>query len=136
TVTGEDVTLEQLGGAICHATQSGVATFVSADEKACLDEVRYLLSLLPSNNLEEPPTVVTGDDPERLCPELRDLMPTSPKQPYDMHNVIAAVVDDADFFEYAPLWAQNIVCGFARLDGHAVGIVGNQPQVLRALRDI
>jgi acetyl-CoA carboxylase carboxyltransferase component len=136
TVTGEDVTLEQLGGAISHATKSGVATFVSADEKACLDEVRYLLSFLPSNNLEESPVVATDDDPERLCPELRDLMPTSPKQPYDMHKVIAAVVDDADFFEYAPLWAQNIVCGFARLDGHAVGIVGNQPQVLGGVLDI
>ena len=136
TVTGEDVTLEQLGGAISHATKSGVATFVSADERSCLDEVRYLLSFLPSNNLEEAPYLASGDDPERLCPELIDIMPTSPKQPYDMHKVIGAVVDDGDFFEYAPLWAQNIVCGFARLDGQSVGIVGNQPQVLGGVLDI
>src|SRR6202022_1696105 len=84
TVTGEEVTLEQLGGAMSHATKSGVATFVSADEKACLDEVRYLLSFLPANNLEAPPFVETDDDPERLTPELTELMPASPNQPYDM----------------------------------------------------
>ena len=78
TVTGEDVTLEELGGAMSHASKSGVATFVAADEKSCLDDVRYLLSFLPQNNLEEPPIVDTGDDPERLCPELRDLIPASP----------------------------------------------------------
>jgi acetyl-CoA carboxylase carboxyltransferase component len=99
TVTGEDVTLEELGGAMSHATKSGVAAFVSPDEKACLDDVRYLLSFLPSNNLEEAPLVVSGDDPERLTPELTDLMPASPNQPYDMKKVIEAVVDDGEFFE-------------------------------------
>src|SRR6266852_4819661 len=98
TVTGEEVTLEQLGGAMTHATKSGVATFVSSDEKECLDEVRYLLSFLPSNNLEEPPYVETGDDPERRTPELADLMPASPNQPYDMKQIITAVVDGGDFF--------------------------------------
>ena len=136
TVTGEEVSLEQLGGAMSHATKSGVATFVSADEKACLDEVRYLLGFLPSNNLEEPPFAETGDDPSRLTPELAALMPASPSQPYDMKKVIAAVVDDGDFFEYFPHWAMNIVCGFARLGGHVVGIVGNQPQVLAGVLDI
>src|SRR4051812_41107149 len=136
TVTGEDVTQQELGGAIAHATKSGVCTFTSSDDKACLEDVRYLLSFLPSNNLEDPPVVASGDDPDRLCPELRDLMPDSPRQPYDMHKVIAGVVDDADFFEYAPLWAQNIICGFARIDGHAVGVVGNQPQVLGGVLDI
>src|ERR1700735_4166451 len=97
TVTGEDVTLEELGGAMSHATKSGVATFVSPDEKACLDDVRYLLSFLPSNNLEEAPHVVSGDDPERQVPELISLMPSSPNQPYDMKRVIAAVVDDGDY---------------------------------------
>src|SRR5207253_1955361 len=92
TVTGEDVTLEELGGAMTHATKSGVATFVAADEKECLDQVRYLLSFLPSNNLEEPPVVTTGDDPERRCPELVDLIPDSPNKPYDMIKVIEAVV--------------------------------------------
>jgi acetyl-CoA carboxylase carboxyltransferase component len=119
-----------------HATKSGVATFVSADEKACLDEVRYLLGFLPSNNLEEPPFAETGDDPGRLTPELAGLMPASPSQPYDMKKIIAAVVDDGDFFEYFPHWAMNIVCGFARLGGQVVGIVGNQPQVLAGVLDI
>ncbi|HEX9548936.1 MAG TPA: acyl-CoA carboxylase subunit beta [Acidimicrobiales bacterium] len=136
TVTGEEVTLEQLGGAMTHATKSGVATFVSSDEKECLDEVRYLLSFLPSNNLEEPPYVETGDDPERRTPELADLMPASPNQPYDMKQIITAVVDGGDFFEYFPYWAMNLVCGFARLGGQVVGIVGNQPQVLAGVLDI
>ncbi|MHB1855469.1 MAG: acyl-CoA carboxylase subunit beta, partial [Acidimicrobiales bacterium] len=136
TVTGEDVTLEQLGGATSHASKSGVATFVAGDEKECLDEVRYLLSFLPSNNLEEPPLVVTGDDPERLTPELSELMPDSPNQPYDMKKVIAAVVDNGDYMEYFPRWAMNLTCGFARLDGHVVGIVGNQPQNLAGVLDI
>jgi acetyl-CoA carboxylase carboxyltransferase component len=136
TVTGEEVTLEQLGGAMTHATKSGVATFVGADEKACLDDVRYLLGFLPSNNLEEPPHVETGDDPARLTPELRELIPPTSNQPYDMKKVIAAVVDDGDFVEYFSLWAMNLVCGFARVDGHVVGIVGNQPQVLAGVLDI
>ena len=89
TVTGEEVTLEELGGAKSHASKSGVATFVSPDEKSCLDDVRYLFSFLPSNNLEAPPHFAPSDDPERLCPELIDLMPASPNQPYDMKKVIA-----------------------------------------------
>ncbi|MEY4373621.1 MAG: hypothetical protein RL219_2390, partial [Actinomycetota bacterium] len=99
TVTGEEVTLEQLGGAMSHASKSGVATFVADDEKACLDDVRYLMSFLPSNNLEEPPSVEPTDDPERLCEALRDILPASPNQPYDMKKVIAEVVDDGEFFE-------------------------------------
>jgi acetyl-CoA carboxylase carboxyltransferase component len=136
SVTGEDVTLEQLGGADNHATKSGVANFLAADDRACLDEVRYLLSFLPSNNMEEPPAVTPTDDPERLCPELVDLMPPSSRAPYDIKKVIATVVDDGDFIEYTALWAQNLVCGFARLDGHPVGIVGNQPQFLAGVLDI
>jgi acetyl-CoA carboxylase carboxyltransferase component len=136
TVTGEDVTLEELGGAMSHATKSGVATFVSADEKSCLDEVRYLLSFLPSNNLEEPAPVVSGDDPERETPELVDLMPASPNQPYDMKRVITAVVDDGEYLEVHSHWAMSITCGFARIDGRVVGIVGNQPAVLAGVLDI
>ncbi|HLI54006.1 MAG TPA: acyl-CoA carboxylase subunit beta [Acidimicrobiales bacterium] len=136
TVTGEEVTLEQLGGALTHATKSGVAAFVSPDEKSCLDDVRYLLGFLPSNNMEEPPRVQTGDDPERPTPELAALIPASPNQPYDMKKVITAVVDDGDFVEYHSLWAMNLVCGFARIDGHVVGIVGNQPQNLAGVLDI
>jgi acetyl-CoA carboxylase carboxyltransferase component len=136
TVTGEEVTLEELGGARSHATKSGVATFVSPDEKSCLDDVRYLMSFLPANNLEAPPYYEPTDDPDRLCPELIDLMPASANHPYDMKEVIAAIVDDGDFFEYFPNWAGSIVCGFARLDGHPVGIVGNQPMVLAGVLDI
>ncbi len=136
TVTGEDVTLEELGGAMSHASKSGVATFVAPDEKTCLDEVRFLLSYLPSNNLEEPPVTETDDDPGRLCPELRDLLPASPNMPYDMHKVISAVVDDGEFYEYFPYWAKSIVCGFARVDGRPVGVVGNQPMILAGVLDI
>jgi len=136
TVTGEDVTLEELGGAMSHATKSGVATFVSPNEKACLDDVRYLLSFLPSNNLEEAPHVVSGDDPERSCPELVELIPASSNQPYDMTKVITAVVDDGDYLEVHSHWAMSITCGFARLDGRVVGIVGNQPSVLAGVLDI
>ncbi len=136
TVTGEEVTLEELGGAMSHATKSGVATFVFDDEKSCLDEVKYLLSLLPSNNLEMPPSVEPTDDPERLTSELADMLPTSPNQPYDMKKVISTVLDDGDYFEYFPYWAQNITCGFGRLNGNVVGVVGNQPAVLAGVLDI
>ena len=136
TVTGEDVTLEQLGGAMSHASKSGVATFVSQDEKACLDDVRYLLSFLPQNNLEDPPSVESGDDPNRECPMLRDILPPSPNQPYDMKKVIREVVDDGEFFEYFPYWAKSITCGFSRLNGQVVGVVGNQPMEFAGVLDI
>ncbi len=136
TVTGEDVTLEELGGALTHATKSGVANFVMPDEKSVLDEVRYLLSFLPANNMEEPPRILTGDAADRLCPELRDLLPTSPNQPYDMKKVIAAVVDGGDYMEVHATYAQQITCGFARVDGHTIGIVSNQPQILAGVLDI
>jgi acetyl-CoA carboxylase carboxyltransferase component len=136
TVTGEDVTLEELGGAMSHATKSGVASFVAPDERTVLEEVRYLLSFLPSNNLEEPPEVVATDDPDRGCPELSDLMPASPNQPYDMKKVVESVVDDGEYFEIHAHWAMNITVGLARIDGRVVGIVGNQPAVLAGVLDI
>ena len=136
TVTGEEVTLEELGGAKSHASKSGVATFVSPDEQACLEDVRFLFSFLPSNNLEPPPYFAPTDAPDRLCPALVDMMPASPNLPYDMKAVIEEVVDDGEFFEYFPKWAGSIVCGFARLDGHPVGIVGNQPMMLAGVLDI
>ncbi len=136
TVTGEDVTLEELGGAMSHASKSGVATFVSANEKACLEDVRYLLSFLPQNNMAEAPSIVPNDDPMRQCQSLRTILPASANQPYDMKKVIAEVVDDGEFFEYFPHWAKSIVCGFSRLDGKTVGIVGNQPMVLAGVLDI
>jgi propionyl-CoA carboxylase beta subunit len=136
TVTGEDVTQEQLGGAMTHATKSGVATFVADDEESCIQMVRYLLSFLPSNNLEDPPYYTPSDDPNRSCDGIPALIPDSPNKPYDMKKVIAEIVDDGEFFEVFPLWAMNIVCGFARIDGHVVGIVGNQPQVFAGCLDI
>src|SRR6478672_11649877 len=136
TVTGEDVSQEELGGAMTHASKSGVATFVCDDEEQCLEQVRYLLSFLPSNNLEDPPYFEPSDDPERYCDDLPKLIPDSPNKPYDMKKVIGAVADDGEFFEVFPFWAGNIVCGFARIDGYVVGVVGNQPQVLAGTLDI
>ncbi|HEY2813637.1 MAG TPA: acyl-CoA carboxylase subunit beta [Acidimicrobiales bacterium] len=136
TVTGEEVTQQELGGAVTHASKSGVCQFISPDDKSCLDDVRHLLSFLPPNNLEEPPEFASVDDPARSCPELVDLIPASPNQPYDMHKVIESVVDDGDYFEYAAKWAPNIVCAFARLDGRSVGVVGNQPMHLAGVLDI
>ncbi len=136
TVTGEEVTQEELGGAMTHATKSGVATFVFPDERVCLEQVRYLMSFLPSNNLEDPPYFEPTDDAARSCDGLLGLVPDEPNRPYDMKKVIAEIVDDGEFFEVFPLWAMNIVCGYARIDGHVVGIVGNQPQVLAGCLDI
>ena len=136
TVTGEDVTQEQLGGAMTHASKSGVAAFVCDDEPSALAQVRYLLSFLPGNNLEDPPSFEPEDDAERVCEGIVDLIPDAPNKPYDMKNVIAEVVDDGEFLEVNALWAMNIVCGFGRIDGHVVGIVGNQPQVLAGTLDI
>jgi acetyl-CoA carboxylase carboxyltransferase component len=136
TVTGEDVTLEQLGGAMSHARKSGVTHFVLPDEKSCLDEVRYLLSFLPTNNQEEAPRGPITDDPQRLCEDLRTILPESSNQPYDMKKVITSVVDDGDYIEVHAHWAQQITCGFARIDGHVIGVVGNQPAVLAGVLDI
>ncbi|MBM3675252.1 MAG: acyl-CoA carboxylase subunit beta [Actinobacteria bacterium] len=136
TVTGEEVTQEELGGAMTHASRSGVATFVFDDEQTCLEQVRYLLSFLPSNNLEDPPYYEPEDDPNRCCDGILDLIPDASNKPYDMKKVITEIVDDHDFFEVNPFWAMNIVCGFGRIDGHVVGVVGNQPQVLAGCLDI
>jgi acetyl-CoA carboxylase carboxyltransferase component len=136
TVTGEDVTLEELGGAGSHSTKSGVATFVAPDEESVLDDVKYLLSFLPSNNIDAPPRIEPEDDPDRECPELRDILPDSPNVPYDMKQVIASVIDDGEFMEYHASWAGSIICGFARIDGMPVGVVGNQPMMMAGVLDI
>jgi acetyl-CoA carboxylase carboxyltransferase component len=135
-VTGEEVSFEELGGAMTHASKSGVASFVSQDEEECLAMVRHLLSFLPSNNVEDPPTYTPVDDPERTDEGLTHLIPDSAREPYDMHDVIRRVVDDGDFFEVFPFWAMNVVIGFARLDGRSVGIVANQPKILAGTLDI
>jgi acetyl-CoA/propionyl-CoA carboxylase carboxyl transferase subunit len=136
TVTGEDVTFEELGGAMTHAGKSGVASFVAEDDEDCLQRVRYLLSFLPSNNLEDPPAYATTDDPDRRDDGLTHVVPDSPKEPYDMHEVIRRVVDDGEFLEVFPFWAMNVVIGFGRLDGRSVGIIANQPKVLAGTLDI
>ncbi len=135
-VTGETVTQEELGGAMSHGSKSGVAHFVTESDDDCLEQIRYLMSFLPSNNFESPPYFAPTDDPDRDCPELDELMPDSPNKPYDMHQVIASVFDDGEFYEVHAHWAQNILTGFARLAGHPVGIVANQPQVLAGTLDI
>ncbi|MGA7670544.1 MAG: acyl-CoA carboxylase subunit beta [Nitrolancea sp.] len=136
TVTGEEVTHEQLGGAATHTTRSGVAHFVGQDEEDVFEQVRALLSFIPSNNLDDAPTFPPEDDPERAAAELDDLVPEVSTKPYDMHEVIQHIVDHGEFLEVQPDWARNIVVGFARLDGHSVGIVANQPQYLAGTLDI
>ncbi|MDQ6821498.1 MAG: acyl-CoA carboxylase subunit beta [Actinomycetota bacterium] len=135
-VTGEEVDFESLGGAMAHNSKSGVAHFACDDEDACLEDTRYLLSFLPQNNLETPPRVLPTDDPLRMDPELDHVVPDNPNKPYDMRGVVRLVLDDGEFFEVHEHYARNIVCGFARLNGHAVGIVGNQPSQLAGVLDI
>jgi acetyl-CoA carboxylase carboxyltransferase component len=134
-VTGEEVSFEELGGANTHASRSGIASFIAENEAECLNMVRYLLSFLPSNNLEDPPAYAPQDDPDRGDESLNSLVPDSPRAPYDMKDLIHRVVDGGEFFEVFPLWAPNILIGFARMDGRAVGIVANQPKVLAGTLD-
>jgi acetyl-CoA carboxylase carboxyltransferase component len=135
-VTGESISQAGLGGAQVHAETSGVATFVCDDEASCLEDVRFLVSLLPPNNRELPPVCESGDLPGRLCPRLLDIVPTEPRKPYDMREVITEIVDDGVFMELHEQWARNIVCVLARLGGRTVGIVGNQPLVRAGVLDI
>ena len=135
TVTGEEVSFEELGGAATHATRSGVAHLVATDETNLCDLTRALFSFIPQNNRESPPAFDCDDDPNRSVDALDDVVPDSPNKPYDMHEVIDGVVDYGDFLEIAPLYAPNIICGFGRIDGRTVGIVGNQPNVLAGVLD-
>ena len=135
-VTGEEVTMEELGGAAAHASKSGVTHFVYPTGADALEAVRYLLSFLPRNNMEMPPYYAPTDSPDRLEDALDNIIPDSPNQPYDMKKVIERVFDDGEFLEVHEAWAQNIVVGFARLDGHTVGVVANQPSVLAGTLDI
>lgn len=136
TVTHEELTKEELGGASVHATKSGVAHFVGEDEEETLMMIRELLSFLPSNNMEDPPVVPTQDSIHRESPELQTLIPEDPNIPYDMKKLIEEVVDEHYFFEIMPQFAQNILVGFARLGGRSVGIVANQPAYLAGVLDI
>jgi methylmalonyl-CoA decarboxylase subunit alpha len=135
-VTGERVTHDRLGGADVHAEVSGVAHFVHDDEPACLEDVRYLLALLPANNRETPPVEPTQDPADRRCERLLDLVPADGNRPYDMHEVIEELADDGQYMEVHERWATNVIVALARLDGQVVGFVANQPRSLAGVLDI
>lgn len=135
-VTGESVSHERLGGAQVHAATSGVAAFVYDDERACLDDVRYLISLLPSNSHDLPPVSDSGDPPDRACPRLADIVPADPRVPYDVREVITEIVDNGECMEVHEHWGQSIVCALARLAGRTVGVLANQPLVRAGVLDI
>lgn len=136
SVTHEEVTHEELGGAQTHSSISGVAHFAAENEEHALFILRRLLSYLPQNNMEDPPTIACQDDPLRTEARLDSIVPDNPNKPYDMHEVIEAVVDDEEFLEVMADYARNIIVGFARLNGRSVGIVANQPDVLAGVLDI
>jgi propionyl-CoA carboxylase beta chain len=136
TVTHEEVTMEELGGASTHAAKSGVCHLTVPNDAACLAAIRELLSYLPSNNLDEPPHGTSDDDPDREAPALDELIPEDPNKPYDIKRLIAGIVDDGRFFEIHAQYAKNIVVGFARIGNRSVGIVANQPGWLAGVLDI
>ena len=136
TVTHEEVSMEELGGAVTHNEVSGNAQFLAEDDRDCLNRIRDLLSYLPSNNLEEAPLVESSDPWDREDPALDELIPEEPNKPYDIKALVTAIVDDGIFVEVHEHFAQNLVVGFARLDGRSVGVVANQPAVLAGVLDI
>jgi len=136
TVTHEDVTFEELGGAMTHATKSGVAHFACENEVECLGAIRKLLGYIPLNNVDDPPRVVPTDDPLRMDKTLDSIVPENPNKPYNMKEVIRKIMDNGEFFEVQELYAQNLLVGFARLAGYSVGIVANQPSALAGVLDI
>ncbi len=136
TVTNEDVTMEDLGGAMTHNKQSGVAHFTAENDEQAMMMLRELMSFLPSNNMEDPPQKVCTDDLERLEPKLDEIIPVDPNKPYNMFDIIMPVIDNNHFLEVQPHFAQNIIVGFARIAGKPVGIVANQPSVLAGVLDI
>lgn len=136
TVTHEEVTMEELGGATTHNTKSGVAHFAFADDASALEGARELLSYLPSNNAEMPPVIACSDDPERRDDKLKTIVPPLPNKPYDMRDIIECIVDDRYFFEVQKYFAENMTIGFARMQGRSIGIVANQPQYLAGAIDI
>ena len=135
-VTNEDVTFEELGGARTHSTKSGVASLMAKNDQDCIVQVRRLLEYMPQNNLSEAPLKEPADDVNRRDEELNSIVPDNPKEPYDIIDVIHRVVDDGEFMEIQPMYATNIVVGFARLNGRSVGIIGNQPKFLAGVLDI
>ena len=136
SVTGEDITFEDLGGAMTHNEKSGVAHFACESDSHAIERIRKLLSFLPPNNIEDPPIVETGDDPGRVEPALDTLVPVDVNQSYDMKDIIHAIVDNGDFFEPHEHYAKNIIVGFGRLNGRSIGIIANQPKFLAGCLDI
>ncbi|MBQ6005000.1 MAG: methylmalonyl-CoA carboxyltransferase [Selenomonadaceae bacterium] len=136
SVTAEEVTAEELGGAMTHNTRSGVAHFAAEDEADCIRQIRYLLSFLPSNNLEDAPLVFNEDDPDRQDEELNTIIPDNPNAPYDMKDVIRMIVDNGEFYEVHQHFATNIITCFARFGGRSVGIIANQPAVMAGCLDV
>jgi len=136
SVTAEEVTAEELGGAMTHNSRSGVAHFAAENDEDCIEQIRYLLSFLPSNNKEETPRVETGDDPNRQDESLNTVVPDNPNAPYDMKDVIRSLVDNGEFYEVHQHFATNIICCFARFDGRAVGIIANEPNVMAGCLDV
>lgn len=136
SVTGEEVTFDELGGELTHSTISGVAHFTYPDEESCLENVRYLYSFLPLNNLDSTAQFKTKDSPDRIDENLNSIIPDKPNKPYNMQDIIHSIVDDHEFFEIHSHFAPNIVIGFARMDGQNVGIVANQPMHLAGTLDI
>ncbi len=136
TVTGETINFEDLGGAMTHNAKSGVAQFACESDQDCIEQIKVLLSFLPSNNREQAPYVAPGDDPARQCPELDTIIPDSPRRPYNMKEVIKSIVDDGNFFEPHKYYAKNLVTCFARLNGRPIGIIANQPQFKAGCLDI
>jgi acetyl-CoA carboxylase carboxyltransferase component len=136
SVTGEEITFEDLGGAMAHNTKSGVAHFACEDDRDCLDQIKRLLSFLPNNNMEDPPRVTCLDPSHREDPALDSLIPDSPSASYDMYDLIRSLVDDGDYFEPHQYYAQNMITAFARLNGRSIGIIANQPKVLAGCLDV
>jgi acetyl-CoA carboxylase carboxyltransferase component len=135
-VTGEEITFEDLGGAKAHNTKSGVAHFACESDEDTIQRIKDLLSFLPSNNMEDPPVVATGDDPEREDPQLDSIIPDNPNKSYDMKDVIFSIVDNGEIFEPHEFYARNIIVCFARLNGRSIGIIANQPKALAGCLDI
>ena len=136
SVTGEDVTAEKLGGAMTHNSISGVSHFIAIDDEDCLNQIRYLLGFLPSNNMEEAPIVDTGDDPMRMDESLNALLPDNSNAAYDMYDVIKSIVDNGEYYDVLAHYAKNIITCFARFDGQTVGIIANQPKFMAGCLDI
>jgi len=136
TVTGEEVTAEALGGAYTHNTTSGVAHFMASNDEDCISQIRKLLGFLPSNNSEKAPIIESVDNPNRKNEALNNIIPDDSNKPYDMKEIIYEIIDESDFYEVQPFFAQNIITGFARINGESIGIIANQPNFMAGCLDI